>query len=182
MKPASCCCSEVFEIEQPTDLPARCLANDQCVRAGQRLQPGGKVGGLTDDPALLRRAFADQVADHGEPRGDAEPHAQILAPRQLANRRDYRQAGPHRPLGIVLMRLRVAEIDQHPVAHVLGDKPIEASDRIGYGSMIIADQLAQILRVMTRRERGRADEIAEHDGELPAFGISGSPGHRGMEP
>ena len=39
------------------------------------------------------------------------------------------QPRPDRPLGIVLMRSRVAEIDQHAVAHVLGDKAVEARRR-----------------------------------------------------
>ena len=97
---------------------------------GQGLQPGGEVRRLADDPALLCGTLADQIADHGEPGGDAEPHAQILARRQSADRLDHRQPGAHRPLGIVLMRLRIAEIDQHPVAHVLGDKAVEAADRL----------------------------------------------------
>ena len=91
--------------------------------------------------------------------------------RQSADRLDHRQPGAHRPLGIVLMRPRIAEIDQHPVAHVLGDKAVEAADRIGDGAVVVADQLAQILRVKTRRERGRADEVAEHHRQLPAFGV-----------
>ena len=53
---------------------------------------------------------------------------------------------------------------EHPVAHVLGDKPVEATDRLGDSTVVIPDQLAQILRVMTGRERGRADQIAEHHG------------------
>ena len=70
------------------------------------------------------------------------------------------------------MRLRIAEIDQHPVAHVFGDKAVKAADRIGDGVVVGADQLAQILRVKTRRERGRADEIAEHHRQLAALGVN----------
>ena len=69
-------------------------------------------------------------------------------------------AGPaHRPFGIVLIRLRMAETDQHPVAHILGDKAVEAADRIGDGAVVVADQLAQILRVMTgsRAQSSRRD-------------------------
>jgi hypothetical protein len=101
-------------------------------------------------------------------------HAQILWRRQSANRLDHRQPGAHRPLGIVLMRLRIAEIDQDAVAHVLGDKAGEAADRVGDGAVVVADQLAQILGVMTGRQRRRADQIAEHHGQLPAFGFGGS--------
>src|SRR5208282_6488026 len=55
---------EVFEIEQPADLPARRLGDDKRVRRGERLQPGGEVRGLADDASLLRGTLADQIADH----------------------------------------------------------------------------------------------------------------------
>ena len=47
-----------------------------------------------------------------------------LARRRVAARAtaiDDREPGPHRPLGVVLVRLRPAEIGEHAVAHVLGD-------------------------------------------------------------
>ena len=47
---------KILQIEQPTDLPACRFANDQRVRRGQGLQPGGEVRRLADDAALLRRA------------------------------------------------------------------------------------------------------------------------------
>jgi hypothetical protein len=40
--------------------------------------------------------------------------------------------------------------------------------------VVVADQLAQILRVMPGRERRRADQVAEHHGQLSAFGLGGS--------
>src|SRR5262249_60657863 len=82
-----------------------------------------EVRRLADDPALLLCALADQIADHGQPGGDAEPHAQIFARPQPADRFDHRESGAHRPLGIVLMCLRISKINQHAVAHVFGDKP-----------------------------------------------------------
>ena len=74
------------------------------------------------------------------------------------------------------MRLRVAEIDQHPIAHIFGDKPVEAADRLGNGAVIVPDQLPQILRVMTGRECRRADQVAEHHRQLAAFGVDGGMG------
>jgi hypothetical protein len=62
---------------------------------------------------------------------------------------------------------------------MFGDKPVEAPDDIGDGEVIGGDDLAQILGVEARREFGRADEIAEHDRELPAFDIGGSRGIAG---
>ena len=72
---------------------------------------------------------------------------------------DEREPGAHRPLGVVLVRLRVAEIDQHAVAHVLGDEAAEAGDRLGDAAVIGADDLAQVLGVEPGGERRRADEI-----------------------
>jgi carbonic anhydrase/acetyltransferase-like protein (isoleucine patch superfamily) len=69
------------------------------------------------------------------------------------------------------MGSQIAEIDQHPIAHVLGDKAVEAADRIGHGAVVVADQLPEILRIKTRRECRRADEVAEHHRQLPAFGV-----------
>jgi hypothetical protein len=40
------------------------------------------------------------------------------------------------------------------------------------GAVIRAEDLAQILRIEARRERGRADQIAEHHRQLPALGIA----------
>ena len=68
------------------------------------------------------------------------------------------------------MRSRVAEIDQDSIAHVLGDKPIEPGDHLGGGTVIRGDDLAQILGIESSRERSRANEVAEHHGELATLG------------
>ena len=73
---------------------------------------------------------------------------------------DHREPGPDATLGVVLMRLRIDEINQDTVAHVFGDKPRAAADRVGDGAVIGADNLAKILGVEAGRERGRADTMA----------------------
>ncbi len=170
---------EILDLEQRADLPARALGNDERPWLGEHLQPGGQVRGLTDYAALLCGTRADQIADHDQAAGDAEPHIQRLRRRDPADRVDDGEPGAHRPLGVVLMRLRVAEIDQHAVAHVLGDKTGEAGNRVGDAAMIGADYLAQILGIVAGRQRRRADQIAEHHGELTPLGIAGSGGRHG---
>ena len=120
---------------------------------GQSLQPGGEVRGFADQPALLRGTGADQVADHYEATGDAEPHVQWLQRGEPADRVDDGEPGSHRPLGVVLMGFRVAEINQHPIAHEFGDKPGEAGNGVGDAAVIGADHLAQILGIEARRQR-----------------------------
>ena len=90
---------------------------------------------------------------------------------EAADRVDCAQPCSHRPLGVVLMRLRIAEIDQHAVAHVPGNEAVEPRDHLGDRTMICRDHLTQILGVQPRREWGRADQVAEHHGQLPALGV-----------
>jgi hypothetical protein len=69
------------------------------------------------------------------------------------------------------MRLRIAEINQYAIAHVVGDKAVEPGNNFGYSVVICGDDLAQIFGIEPRRKRGRADQIAEHHRQLSAFGI-----------
>ena len=120
--------AEIAVLEEIADQPARARGDDDRVRLGQGLQPGGEVRRFADDRLLLRRAFADQIADDHQPGGDPDARLELDGfDIEATDRVDDTQPGPDRPLGIVLMRSRVAEIDQDTVAHVLGDKAIEAA-------------------------------------------------------
>ena len=92
---------------------------------GESLQACGEVGGLADHRLLLRRALADQIADHDQPGGDADADGEPLRSSglQAPHRCCYFQPRPHRPLGVVLMRPRIAEIDQHPSPMNLATNP-----------------------------------------------------------
>jgi len=184
--------SEILDLEERADLSPRTVSNHERARLGQRLQPGGEVRGLADHSALLGRARTDQISDHDKAAGDTEPYAQRFRCGQRADCGNDGEPRPHRPFGVVLMRLRIAEIDQHPVTHVLGDKAGAPGDGLGNAAVVGADQLPQILRIKPRRQRRRADEIAKHHRQLAAFGIGGSQcingrrryssgGHRGAE-
>ena len=87
-----------------------------------------------------------------------------------------REAGADGPLGLVLVRPRPAEVGQHAVAHELGDVALEPGDLAGDGVLVGADDLAHLLRVEPGRERGRADQVDEHDRELAALGLGRPPG------
>jgi len=67
------------------------------------------------------------------------------------------------------VRARIAEIDHDPVAHISCYETIETPHDVGDGPMIGGDQVPQILGIAPHRQRGRADEIAEHHRELPAL-------------
>ena len=119
--------AEIADLEQIADQPARAGSDDDRVRLGQGLQPGGQVWRFADHRLLLRRAFADQIADHDEAGGDADARFELDrdVTSSSTDSGDQVQPRPDRPLGIVLVRPRIAEIDEHAVAHVLGDKAVE---------------------------------------------------------
>jgi len=78
-------------------------------------------------------------------------------------------------LGIVLVRLGIAEINEHAIAHILGDKTAKAADGVGDAAMVGADDLAQVLGIKARRQRRRADQITEHHRQLPPLGLPPAP-------
>jgi hypothetical protein len=165
---------EILDLEQGADLSPGAVGNDQAARPGRRLQTGGEVWSFADHAALLRSTLADQIADHDEAGGDANPHVQGLLCDEPADRVDDREPGAHRALGIVLMRLGIAEIDQDSVAHILGDKTAKTADGVGNAAMIGADDLTQILRIEAGGQRRRPDLIAEHHGQLPPLCLRGA--------
>ncbi len=174
-KPLISTAPEILVVEQPAGQPPRARCDHHRPRLGQRLQPRREVRRLADHRLLLRRALADQIADDDEPGGDPDPHLQPHLGRGVEprHRLDHAERGPHRPLGVVLVGPRIAEIGEHAVAHVLGDKPAGALDDRGDAAVIGAEDRAQILRVEPRRQRRRADQIAEHHGQLPPLGLGG---------
>jgi hypothetical protein len=166
--------AEIGQPEQIADQAAGGAGEDDLPGLRQSLQACGEVGGLADHRLLLRRALADQIPDHDKPGGNADAGGKRFGSTglQARHRRCYFEPRPHRALGVVLVRLRIAEIGQYPVAHVFGDKIVIARDDTGNGVLIGADLLAQFLGVEPRRQRGRADEIAKHHRQLPPLGVT----------
>ena len=166
MAPRSC------KLEQIAEELSRTFRNDHSVRLCNALQARRKVGRLADDATLLRFARSDQITDDDEASGnpDSDLKCGFRSGHDLVDRADQLQPGPNRPFRVVLMRLRIAEIDEHAVAHVFGDEPVVAANHLGDPAMIGADHFAQVLGIEPRREGGRADQVTEHDGELSALG------------
>ena len=68
---------------------------------------------------------------------------------QFTDRCDQFQPSPHRSLGVILMSVRIAEVDENTVAHVLCYEPAEALDRLGDALLIGRNDLAKVFRVHT---------------------------------
>ena len=92
---------------------------------------------------LLRRSFANEIPDDHQPGGN--PNARLELDRfdiEATYGSDCAQPRSHRPLGVILMRLRIAEIGEHSVAHIPGDEAIEPGDDFCDGAVISSDDLA----------------------------------------
>src|SRR5262249_16640546 len=84
------------------------------------------------------------------------------------------------PFRIILVRLRIAEERQHPIAKVLGHGAAEARHHVGGGVVILRYPIAPLLGIELRAQLGGADEVAEEHCQLAAlarrqsgFGLGG---------
>ena len=123
----------------------------------ERASPGAHLphdhdSGVEPDPGLER---------------DAEPLAEVLVDRHELV--DDPKAGVHGPLGIVLVRARVAEVGDHTVAEILGRVAVEALDGTHAGVLVGAEDLAPVLGVERSGERRGVDEVAEQHGHVPSL-------------
>ena len=109
------------------------------------------------------------IAGDDQTCGDSDPHLQIQINFDPGYGIDNVQSDPDRALRIVLMRPGIAEIDQNAVAQILGHMALEACHLGGTGFLIAADDGAEIFRVEFLRNRRRANQIAEHQCQLPPF-------------
>ena len=164
--------SQGRQIEGRLDELLRAVGDDDLSRLRQVLQARGNVGRGADHRGFLRGALADQASHHHQPGGDAGARGQRLAIAgpQLADGGDRGHGGANRPLGLVLMSLRPAEIGQHAVTHELRDVTVEARDLAGNRILVAPDDLAHLFRIALRGQRRRTDEVDEQYRQLAALG------------
>ena len=109
----------------------------------------------------------------------AHRHSDALVCHQSCLKRgqgaEHLQPRPYGPLGVILVRLWIAEVHQQAISQVLRDVTVKALDHGTAGGLIGTDDLAVVFRVEVPGEGGRAHQITKQDGELPAFGFRGAP-------
>src|SRR5262249_56059836 len=108
-----------------------------------------KFGRLAPCRLLLSRTRSDQVADHDDPCRNPDTSLQRSVRLEPDYRRDQLQPRAHRPLGVVLMGLRIAEVHEDTVAHVFRDEAFEAAHNLRDAFLIPANDLPHALPVHT---------------------------------
>jgi hypothetical protein len=102
-------------------------------------------------------------------RGNLMPSGQ-----RVSERNNDFHSRAYRPLGIILMSRGIPKVNQQPVAKILCDVPVIAADHFSACRLIRPHHLAPFFRIKLLGERGRAYQVAEHDGELAAFPVTAS--------
>jgi hypothetical protein len=111
----------------------------------------GKVRRLANNRLLLSSTRPDQIADYHQSGGDTDTRLQGRVGFQITYRGDQLQPRAHRPLGVVLVGLRIAKIHEHPVAHVLRYEAAEALHGLRDALLIGGNDLAEVFRVQAGR-------------------------------
>ena len=114
----------------------------------------------------------------GYPQAHVQMHPALLlqAHVQLCHGLHHPQSSAHRPLGIIFMGQGVAEVDQQPIAQILGDIPLIAGDYLSAALLIGPHHLAPVFRVKLTGQHGGVHQVTEQHRELAAFGLWGMRG------
>ena len=143
------------------------LPDQDRARRCYRLEPAGGVDEVACDHALADRTERDRrFAGH-----DTGPGLDTGA--QDTHRVHQIEAGPYRPLGVVLVRRRRSPDRHDRVADELLDRAAIAVDDVARQIEVPAQQLARVLRVVTFGERGEPDQVGEQDRDQPALSDGG---------
>ena len=142
--------AEVGQLEQAADQPPGRLADrPRCPAAASAWSRAARFG--VSPTTACSCAAPSPISSPTTTRPVAMPtRAASGSPAGVCSRAtacDHRQPGAHRPLGLVLVRLRPAEVGEHPVAHVLGDVALAARDRARHSVLVGADDVAHVLGI-----------------------------------
>ncbi|MGY4573844.1 hypothetical protein ACVWY5_006914 [Bradyrhizobium sp. USDA 3256] len=147
-KPLYLDCPEVVVFEETAGRAMRPLVDQDRARRGKSLQPSGKVRRFADHRLLLGSAGSNKITDNDQPSRDTDTNPQrLLHGRKRADRVHKYKTGADRPLSVVLVRRRIAEVHEHPVTHILGYKAIETANSLSNAVMICADHVTQVLGI-----------------------------------
>ena len=148
---------------------ARAVVHHDRIRGRGLLEPGGEVHGFPGDhefPGGRSRGVGD---DFPRADADADVHLADLRP-QLGHAALHRDRGPHRPLRVVLMRLREAEHGHDRVAHELFHGAAVPGRLFAHGRRELAEDPAHRLGIHPARQGRRSDDVREDDADEAPFG------------
>src|SRR5262245_52111808 len=139
--------ANILNLKERTQQSSCAFGDDDTVWLRNSLEPCCEIWRLPDDAPLLRFSRSDQVTHNNQPGCDADAGLQGCAGLQPGQCRDEFQPGMHRPLGIVLMGLRISKINKDAIAHILRYKTFKPTNGLGRALLVGRNDLSEVLRV-----------------------------------
>jgi hypothetical protein len=172
---------EPLQVEQGQRLNQKSLAElfarrriDQHALGRRRsLEPSGEVG-RRPEHGVPWLPLANDFADNNCAGGDTDPAVQMGSGFNLkaADLVRHFQSGHYSSLDLILVSMRPAKIDKDTVAEQSHGMSAEARHGFLNCSEVAADDCSNVLWVKAVGKIGRADKIAEEDGEIAPFGCA----------
>jgi hypothetical protein len=160
--------AKILKLKEVADELSGAFGNHDLVGLGNALQACGNVRRLANDRLLPGRIRSEQVANDDQPRSNADARLQGRHSLEAADRGDHFQPGANGAFRVILMRLGIAEVNQHPVARIRRHEAAEALHNLGNAVVVGGDDFAQIFGIHACRHRRQANEIGEHHRDLAA--------------
>jgi len=139
--------AQVGELIEIAKQAPRGVGDDDGIGLGECENARGEVWCLAENVALLRVARPDQIADHDKARRNTNSDLQSGRAWKRAHGLDQFETGANGALGVVLVSIRISEIDEDAVTAEACDKAVEPPDRLGDRILIGADERAQIFGI-----------------------------------
>ncbi len=117
------------------------------------MQPGGEIRPLAQNLVVIGSSRSVEITHDHQAGGDAQPHLKRLPALQKADPLDHSQRGAHRLLRIVLLGVRVTEVDEHAVTNATGNEATEPGHSLGNALLVGADHLMKVFDVKMDGER-----------------------------
>jgi hypothetical protein len=138
------------------------LAGHDAAGLGGSLQPCSDI----DRVAGHRSTVCGCLPDYGLAGVHADAQSQravfeVERPIQPLDRGDQREAGAHRPLGVVVAGARNAEYRHHRIAYELLENAAVSRDGFPRGGEVGVLNHRDVLRVESLRQHREADEVGE---------------------
>ena len=159
--------AERFEDDRALGAMAGRLADDHDPRRRHRLESGRGVDQVAGDHPLVRGPQCHGCLA-GEHPGPCLEHLAVVS--QVADSIDKFEGGPHRSLGIVLVRDGRAPDGHHRVADELLYRPAVAVDDLLGDRKVLGQLLADRLGITGLGEGSEANQVGEEHGHQLPFG------------
>ena len=173
--------AEISKLKRPAEQPPGRSGNQDLVRTGERLQARRQIWCFSHQGKLSSRPITDEIAGDDNAAGDSDADLKPLRSGQGGQRLENSQRSVYRAFRIAFARRRETEIGEDAIAQEPRDVAVKKPDRIRATALELKQDLAQVFWIELRRQRGRAHQITNQDGEMTPFGLDCSGGGQALD-